>query len=224
MAKIGNKLREYFENQGITQKEVAERIGIKPQYLTKIYNDDREIGKNMATKWTTQFGLSKVWLLTGEGEMLSSSKTPDAEISEPSVPQMSYSSGQPYYNVDFIGGFDLVLDDQTIKPEYNIDFKPFNKSGVMWCNITGHSMEPKISHGDIIAIKEVVNWQEFLNMGETYAIVTTNNLRTVKVIRKGSDENKYRLVPINIKEYDEQEISKNMVMRVFEVLGCMKKI
>ena len=61
-------------------------------------------------------------------------------------PSVSYtpSKGAPYYDVDFLGGFDLTFNDQTVTPEYNIDFKPFNKPGVTWVNITGHSMEPKI--------------------------------------------------------------------------------
>ena len=75
------------------------------------------------------------------------------------VPSISYTHGRPYFNVDFLGGFDIVLNDQTVLPEYNIDFKPYNKDGVMWCNITGHSMEPLVSSGDVIAIKEMKDWR-----------------------------------------------------------------
>ena len=173
------------------------------------------------------FGFSTSWLLTGEGEMLNSPAEENAALpftSVPSTPVISQSIGQPYYDVDFIGGFDLVLNNQAINPEYNIDFRPYNKPGVIWCNITGHSMEPKISHGDIIAIKEVSDWQNYLTYGEIYAIVTQNELRTVKIIRKASQEANFRLVPINTSQYDEQEIPKTMVLKVFEVLGCMKKI
>lgn len=139
-------------------------------------------------------------------------------------PEISYTKGRPYYNVDFIGGFDMVFNDQTINPEYYIDFAPYNKDGVMWCNITGHSMEPQISNGDIIAIKEVQDWFDYLSMGEIYAIVTTNNLRTVKIVRKGSTEEKFRFIPINTKEFDEQEVPKKMILRVFELLACIKKL
>ena len=117
----------------------------------------------------------------------------------------------------------MILNDQTAIPEYMIDFAPYNKDDVMWCNITGHSMEPEISNGDLIAIKEVHDWDKFITMNETYAIVTKNDLRTVKKVRKGSDKNHLLLVPVN-KEYDDQEISKEMVLRVFSVLGCMKRI
>jgi len=143
---------------------------------------------------------------------------------ETAKPRISYTKGRPYYNVDFIGGFDLVFNDQTINPEYYIDFAPYNKDGVMWCNITGHSMEPQISNGDIIAIKEVQDWFDYLPMGEIYAVVTTNNLRTVKIVRKGSTDDKFRFIPINTKDFDEQEVPKRMIFRVFELLACIKKL
>ena len=96
--------------------------------------------------------ISPEWLLTGNGSMLKTALQ-EAMAVEP-VRSESPNKGAPYYDVDFLGGFDLTFNDQTINPEYNIDFKPFNKQGVSWVNITGHSMEPRINHGDIIAIKE----------------------------------------------------------------------
>ncbi len=161
----------------------------------------------------SSINISLDWLITGKGSMIKN---------EAPKPEISYSSGRPYYNVDFIGGFDLILNNQSINPDYNIDFQPYNKDGVMWCNLTGHSMEPEISNGDMMAIKEVKDWDKYLTMNETYAIVTKNDLRTVKKVRKGSDKNHLTLVPVN-KEYDEQEIAKEMILRVFLVLGCMKR-
>lgn len=219
MADIGNRLKEYFDNKGITQSEIAEKLGVSKAYVNALFTGKRAFGKKQAEAWVNLFGLSASWLLTGEGEMLAhESTTPQL------LPKTSYTSGRPYYNVDFIGGFDLVLNDQTIVPEYNIDFAPYNKDGVVWCNITGNSMQPKISHGDIIAIKEVVGWQDYLSMGEIYAVVTANNLRTVKIIRQGKSEGTLRFIPINTAEFDEQEVPIKMITRVFEVLGCMKRL
>ena len=219
MADIGNRLKEYFDNKGITQSEIAEKLGVSKAYVNALFTGKRAFGKKQAEAWVNLFGLSASWLLTGEGEMLAhESTTPQL------LPKTSYTSGRPYYNVDFIGGFDLVLNDQTIVPEYNIDFAPYNQDGVVWCNITGNSMQPKISHGDIIAIKEVVGWQDYLSMGEIYAVVTANHLRTVKIIRQGKSEGTLRFIPINTTEFDEQEVPIKMITRVFEVLGCMKRL
>ena len=139
------------------------------------------------------------------------------------LPVKGYNSGVPYYNVDFLGGFDLVINDQTVTPEYLIDFKEYNKA-TCWCNITGHSMEPEITSGDIIALREIPDFS-FLPYGEIYAIITTNGMRTVKRIGPASTPENYSLIPTNKSpEYGIQEIPKNMIYKVYEVLGCMKKL
>lgn len=211
-----------IDNKRVTPYYLSKATGVSQATISRL-KSDVTTKPNISTnkKIADYFNVNEEWLLTGEGEMLNSSTS---HKEEPSEPVISYTSGRPYYNIDFIGGFDMVFCDSPITPEYNIDFAPYNRDGVVWCNITGNSMSPRISHGDIIAIKEVVDWQNFLIMGEIYALVTTTDLRTVKIIRKGSDSTKFRLVPVNKEEYDEQEISKSMILRIFEVVGCMKRI
>ena len=139
-------------------------------------------------------------------------------------PTISYSHGKPYYNVDFLGGFDIVLNDQTINPEYLIDFKKYDDADC-WCNVSGHSMEPLISNGDIIAIKQLHDWREFLLYGEVYGIVT-KDMRTVKLVTKSPKGDDYlHLVPVNkSEEYQPQDIPVKLITHVFQVLGCMKKL
>lgn len=214
---VKDRLTRFRQYKKLGQGKFEKLSGLSNGYLTQLR---KAPGSEKLQRILCAFpDLNRTWLLTGEGEMLVQKK----EESLP-VPKTSYTTGRPYYNVDFIGGFDLIINDQTIIPEYNIDFSPYNQDGVFWCNITGHSMEPKVSHGDIIAIKEVSDWQSYLTMGEIYAIVTTNELRTVKIVRKGASDDVFRLIPINTADFDEQEISKSMILRVFEVLGCMKRI
>ena len=140
------------------------------------------------------------------------------------TPTISYSHGKPYYNVDFLGGFDIIINDQTVNPEYLIDFKKYEDADC-WCNISGHSMEPLISNGDIIAIKQLHDWCEFLLSGEVYGIVT-KDMRTVKIVTTSQKGDDYiRLVPVNkSEEYQPQDIPKKLITHVFQVLGCMKKL
>ena len=162
--------------------------------------------------------ISPEWLLTGNGSMLKTALQ-EAMAVEP-VRSESPNKGAPYYDVDFLGGFDLTFNDQTINPEYNIDFKPFNKQGVSWVNITGHSMEPRINHGDIIAIKECR--LEDVQYGEIYAVVL-DTIRTVKILRKSNNPDRMRYVPINEENYDEQEYDNSRILRIFEVLGNVSR-
>lgn len=53
--------------------------------------------------------------------------------------------------------------------------------------------------------------------------MTINDLRTVKIIRKGSDNEHFTLHAIN-EEYEDQEIKKSAITKVFKVLGSLKAL
>lgn len=163
------------------------------------------------------FKVRKGWLVDGEGQKF---RLPE-EILDTIPARRSYNPnvGIPYYNVDFEMGFDVLVNDQSVNPDYMIDFQPYNKCD-LWCNASGNSMHPTISNGDMIAVKEVRDPKSCLINGEIYAIVTTNDLRTIKRVKDNGDT--ITLIPDN-KEFDEQTISKELILKVYRVLGSMKK-
>ncbi len=67
------EMRNYFDNQGITQKTIAEKLQVSPAYVNKLFLGKKEFGKKTAERFRDLFGLSQSWLLTGEGPMLTSS-------------------------------------------------------------------------------------------------------------------------------------------------------
>ena len=215
-SQIINELMEYSK---LSPSEFAIKIGTKTTQAIYDLQKGRTktISSAMADKIVSCYPeVNKVWLLTGEGKMLKN------DVDYTDKPLISYQHGVPYYNVDFIGGFDLIVNDQTITPEYYIQFKPYNKA-TCWCNITGHSMEPEINNGDIIALREIKDIS-FLPYGEIYAIVTSNDMRTVKRIGPSANPDNYTLIPTNKSpEYGIQELPKDKILRIFEVMGCMKK-
>lgn len=170
-------------------------------------------------KIARSFDININWLLTGEGSMLCAESEKEEKL--PSVNQ-TYE-GAPYFNVDFIGGFDLIVNDQTVNPDFYINYPPYNQEGVVWCNLTGHSMEPEISNGDIIALREVTTPIQYLPAGEIYGIVT-EEYRTVKRVRLSQKEGFVRLIPSNkSEEFCEQEIPISMILKVYAVLGSIRK-
>lgn len=178
---------------------------------------------------SNKFEINTDWLITGRGSMLKSEGVAlmgEQETQEVAVlPEVNYEfKGAPYYNIDFIGGFDLILNDQTRNPDYYINFPPYNKDGVIWCNITGHSMEPELNNGDFIAMKEMHSPIEYLPAGEIYGIVT-DEYRTVKRIRLSEKDGFVRLIPTNkAPEYSEQEIPVSMILKIYAVLGSMHRL
>ena len=214
-------LNDILKHLGMSVKQFSDSLGKeRPQWAYDVLNPEKKVGisKNIADLIIEHYPqFNKSWLLTGEGEMLNNKAENEKN------PVKSYSSGVPYYNVDFIGGFDLILNDQTINPEYYIDFKQYN-SADCWCNVTGHSMEPEINQGDIIALKELHDWRTYIPSGEIYGLVTTEH-RTIKKVCPSPKEGYLRLIPTNKSpEYVPQDIPISIVIKVYKVLGCMKRL
>jgi SOS-response transcriptional repressor LexA len=208
------KLSKIMETFGLSPAELANKLGESNQTINNWKK--RGMPSSCYSKLVSVFpSINANWLLNNIGDITSN------VLEEP---QKSYTSGVPYFNVDFIAGFDIVLNDQTIIPEYRIDFKKYNDADY-WVNITGHSMEPLISNGDIIAIKEVHSWRDFLPFGDVYGIIT-NEFRTVKKVTKSDRGNDFlKLIPVNeAPEYQPQDIPIKLITHVFKVLGCAKKL
>ena len=69
MKEIGKELERYFDEKGIKQREIADKVGVSPSYITKLFGGERNFGRKMAMKFETHFGLSHAFLMTGEGDI-----------------------------------------------------------------------------------------------------------------------------------------------------------
>lgn len=208
------RLVEYYGNGN--KSHFAKILGVKAQTINTWLSRNTYDTELIFAKCDN---INASWLLSGEGNMLRS----ESEMVEklPSVNQ-TYE-GAPYFNVDFIGGFDVIVNDQTRNPDFYINYPPYNQEGVVWCNLTGHSMDPEISNGDIIALREVTTPIQYLPAGEIYGIVT-EEYRTVKRVRLSQKEGFVRLIPSNkSEEFCEQEIPISMILKVYAVLGSIRK-
>lgn len=225
MGNILSRIQEIASNEGITIGAMERTIGASKGVLSRAINN----GTDIQAKWLSIIvenypRYSTGWLLTGAGSMLKDDlngiKTIDeANPSFMPTTSMNPSVGTPYYDVDFIGGFDEVFNSQVNIPATNIVIRGFEKAS-LWCNVTGHSMEPKINHGDIIALRQCT--LNDIQYGEIYAVVL-DTIRTIKILRRSPDPSKLHFIPINTEDYDEQEFDKSRIMNVFEVIGSISK-
>lgn len=244
---VVSRIKELMSYYSINSLSLSKELGYKSsEKISRLFRDggakpSYDIIYDIANK----FEINTDWLITGRGSMLKSKSefSPEETYTDPAhgicyvpptapinagtyiEPEVNYEyKGAPYFNVDFIGGFDLVLNDQTRNPDYYINFEPYNKDGVIWCNITGHSMEPELNSGDYIAMKEMTSPIEYLPSGEIYGIVT-DDYRTVKRICPAEKKGFVRLIPTNKSpEYSPQEIPVSMIRKVYAVLGSMHRL
>lgn len=198
------------------ESEVLRRLGLGMGYFT---TSDKQENKNLRESTYKKIGeawpqVNLDWLKTGIGEM----------FNEPVIIEGEPTNGVPYYDVDFLGGFSEMLNDQTQVPAYFINFQPYNKRGNMWCNITGDSMSPRINSGDKICIREIN--KEDIIYGEIYALVIgeTEIMRTVKWVTRSPEKGMLRLIPENKdpRYGDYQDIRISDIRNVFKVIGAIR--
>lgn len=206
-----NKLVEYSQ---MSIPQFAKLVGFKtPQAVRElIKGNTKSLSDAAIFKLSSAFpDLSMDWLLTGEGPMMIEHNAP--------APLINYTEGVPYYNEDFMLGFEEIGAPDSENPDFLIRMPGYERA-TLWCNASGHSMEPEINNGDIIALQRVEDFS-FLPFGDVYGFITANGMRTIKRLGRSERDGFYRLIPTN-KEYDEQEIPINIITHVYRVMGTMK--
>lgn len=202
-------LQSFFKERHITQRIICERTGMSQPQVSQLLTGKNKFGNKVAKQFEKEFGLSHIWLIHGEGNMLN-----DVAPSGSTV---------PVYEVDFNGGFVERYNDSVIEQCGSIDLPHYNKATCV-VGVTGDSMHPLISSGDQIILREMPVVMDSILFGGIYAIVTDNDLRTVKRIRKSDSPGCIDLEPINKDVADTTTISFGRIISLWQVMGCIKPL
>lgn len=206
----------YVKEQGGSTQSFEKKCGIANGYINSLRKrPDGQIKLDIIEKIKAAFpALNRSWLAFGIGDMFSD------ETQKPVITQ-NPSLGSPYYDVDFLGGFSEVENNQSVVPDFFINMTPFNGEDFLWCNITGNSMAPLISSGSRICLKKMCGGIDDILYGEIYALVIIRNgdiQRTVKRVVRADDDTKVRLVPENEKYGTYQDFPKADIKYVYKVV------
>lgn len=205
---IKQNILQYLAIKGTTPYEFYKKSGVTRGVLNQNNGISEE---NIARFLAYAPDVNVEWLITGRGSMMGDN--------EKELTTQNINDGAPYYDVDFIGGFDEVFNDQTVNPELSIT-NGICPRAQLWCNITGHSMEPTISNGDIIALRQCS--VQDIQYGEIYAVVM-DSFRTVKMLRRSNTPGMIRFVPVNTADFDPQDFPVKRILKIYEVVGCLRR-
>ena len=70
MSRQSDALREFFEKNGILQRDVCEATGMKSGTVSNILSGRFQISKNAARKLAQIYGFSIPFLITGDGDLI----------------------------------------------------------------------------------------------------------------------------------------------------------
>ena len=77
-----NQLKEIRKNTGLTQQEFAKELDVALSTVASVENGTREISKSLMKVLIEKYKVSANWLLTGEGEMFTTSENTEVATKE----------------------------------------------------------------------------------------------------------------------------------------------
>lgn len=211
---FSSRLREARVAKNMTLEQFYGPVTEHVSNCSAIENGKRKIGKRLSKDIIDYHHINESWLVTGEGEMFSKAVPSSAAISEYDYPTV------PFFNVNLS---EMHFDEQGLfmePPEYYVNFRPFNDCDA-YLPIYGDSMYPKYASGEIIAIREILNF-DVIQWGEAYLVVAderANNIAAVKLLFEHPDEKKLILRSSNPNFKGDTVISKGSIKKIFIVKG-----
>lgn len=174
---IGKHLSDYFDSKGVTQVDIASQLGVSKAYVNALFTGRSRFGRKQAELWAEKFGLSKAWLLTGEGEMLNQSY--ESNVSAYAVPQKAIEEDT------------VPIRFYEVNPTASISWQAFLSEDAEMVNIIpargekiddscclfkihGDSMSPQIQSGAIVLCQEIMPTQ-WHSLRDCVAVVAWNH-------------------------------------------------
>lgn len=201
---------KYMKYKGLNDNKVTNSLGFSVGTLGKSRKENRDLSdRNIETILKFYTDLSRIWLLTGEGEMLINNETlPEQTHDTYRIPLLPISAQGGAFN-DFVVSVQESECERVISPIKNADFA---------ISIQGDSMAPEYPSGAQVLIKRI-NERAFIEWGKTYVLDTCNG-SVVKNLYPADDPNKVICKSIN-PDFPPFEVSLSDVYGVYKVLMCM---
>lgn len=223
MERVIDRFDKYLRTKGLNDNQVTVSLGLSQGLIGKSRGKGRDLSSKLANKILDFYpDLSRVWLLTGEGEMLNggSSQTIPATIELQTQTELNEKNAVKwYYELDASAGDGLFENN-----EINAPYKYINVPGFEGCfglNLTGDSMLNTAQSGDIVVVRprEV---QTIIN-GEIYLVVTRDSQRMVKrLVASGYSEDAIiTCISDNPDKtrYADMKIQADLIHKIFRVAG-----
>ncbi len=176
---IGSRIREARRAAKLTQKALAERVGMKQASLSELETGESQ-GTTMVASFAAALGVSALWLETGKGSM---APEPTADLRD-LVPgaRLVHVSGQDDPSMTQIMKVKLRVQAGItgfqVEPEYHdgetqgvptkwVLREGLRRDALLAIVVTGESMEPGLHEGDTVVVNTA---DKSLVSGSVYVI------------------------------------------------------
>lgn len=216
---LQERIRQFIGHLGLTVSEFEGKVGLSNGSVSKMGDGTR---RKTIDKISNSFPeLSKVWLLTGEGEMLAS----EAPEVEQTIQDNEDSEGKliPLLPLSAEGGSLDGFDNLGVSlPDCEVIYSPIRDAD-MAITVSGKSMEPNYPEGCRVVVKRI-NHALFIEWGREYVLDTINGI-VLKTLEPSDDADFIRCISLNPdqRRYAPFEVPKESIRGVYRVHLMMSR-
>lgn len=194
------RLEAVIEWAGMSTNYFARYIGLpRGENLYQIRKGNNGISKDVAHRVVEKFPeISEMWLLTGSGEMFNPPTLPGNKI--------------PFYRMD---AERTILQVKSLQPDDYIYISLLEESKLAMLYLSD-AMRPRIPSGSILFLREI--GQEEIIPGLDY-LLNFGDTTLLRTVRTATKSDFWRLEPNNREQYDDWEIARSSINRVWQVSG-----
>lgn len=208
-----DRFDKYMKAKGLNDNRVTIDLGLSVGTIGKSRKEGRDIS-DKAVEAILNFydDVNRVWLLTGEGEMLKKELSLSQKGDNPVI--------RYWPEIEATGGGMLSFNDAA-----NSNYVEMKLPNFQDCTdalpLVGDSMYPRLKAGQVLILKE---WTEsFIEYGQVYLVVTRNGHRMVKYLRAGGTPDKVLCVSENTEMYTPFEIERRDIHKLYLVKGAIEQ-
>lgn len=212
---IGDRIREARDNKELDQATLAAKTGIVTRTLQRWEKGEQIPDGISITKIAKATGAHPHWLLTGEGEMYSSSARPGNVYQLPTT----FRRNAHLVDLPLMSAVPAGKLNASFHPDYVDDYVTVDDvkdPQAFALRVKGNSMAPRIEDGDTVVVSPV---QEARN-GDI-CVVRVNGEDTLKKVK--FEGNYIHLVPLN-SEFEPVTVKKRDVSFVYKVVKLIKEL
>ena len=209
---VKERIISFLKEKKLSQSAFEKSTGLSNGYVNNI---SKGIGAEKLQRIIEVYPeLSQAWLLTGEGEML---RTPTADTAantpQKALPLIPFEAIAGYLSTDNEG---VRLEDceRYVIPEFD------GRGAEFIIRVSGSSMYPKYSNGDLLGCKKIENIL-FFQWGKIYVLDTSQGA-LVKRVYEHENKDFVMLVSDNKDVYPPFAIPKSDIRSLSIVVGVVR--
>lgn len=217
MKKI-DRFDKYMKYKQLNDNKVTTQLGLSIGLLGKSRKESRDLSDKVIEQILNFYtDLNGIWLLTGEGEMLKPSIQTNTPIKK------SGKESLPLIPIEAVAGFPTI-DIEGVRLEdcehYNVpDF--IAKGAQYLIRVSGSSMYPKYSNGDILACRKIDS-VTFFQWGKVYVLDTNQGALVKRLFEDKENKDNVICRSDNHANYPDFSVPKSEIRSLSIVIGVIR--